>query len=53
MEDDAALSKLRRELALKVFQRTSAYDGTIKYLEGQVSDAPSWGIFPEFPPSLK
>lgn len=45
MGDDAAMTKLRRELALKVFQRTSAYDGAIaKYLEAQVNDEPDMGI---------
>ncbi len=39
MGDDSALTVLRRELALKVFQRTSAYDGAISaYLEKQVSE---------------
>lgn len=42
MDDAAALAKLRRELALKVFQRTAAYDGAIaKYLGGQVAEAPN------------
>ncbi len=36
--DGATLEILRKELALKVFQRTSAYDGAIaNYLENQVS----------------
>ena len=39
MGDEAATLKLRRELALKVFQRTAAYDGAIAtYLQDQVSD---------------
>jgi phosphoribosylaminoimidazolecarboxamide formyltransferase / IMP cyclohydrolase len=37
--DTAALHGLRRALALKVFQRTSAYDGAIaRYLEAQESE---------------
>lgn len=42
MEGDAdTLSALRRELALKVFQRTAAYDAAIaNYLENQVEPAP-------------
>jgi phosphoribosylaminoimidazolecarboxamide formyltransferase/IMP cyclohydrolase len=36
MESESALAALRRELALKVFQRTSAYDGAIAaYLQTQ------------------
>lgn len=35
---EESLSELRKELALKVFQRTSAYDGAIaQYLESQLS----------------
>ena len=53
MDDAAALLKLRRELALKVFQRTSAYDGAIsKYLEGQVKDAPELGDISGIPAEL-
>ena len=52
MGDDAALSNLRRELALKVFQRTSAYDGAIaKYLEGQVNE-PNLGDISGIPSEL-
>lgn len=42
MSDTSALSLLRRELALKVFQRTAAYDAAISsYLEGQAEvDSP-------------
>lgn len=37
MPDADALAKLRRELALKVFERTAAYEGAIaNYLQGQV-----------------
>ena len=52
MSDAAALTTLRRELALKVFQRTSAYDGAIaKYLEGQV-DEPNLGDISGIPAEL-
>ena len=50
--DDDALLALRRELALKVFQRTSAYDGAIsKYLESQ-ADAPDLGEIGGIPAKL-
>ncbi len=40
LADEAALTDLRRELALKVFERTAAYDGAIAaYLQGQVAGA--------------
>lgn len=53
MDDAVALSRLRRELALKVFQRTAAYDGAIaKYLEGQVSEAPDLGAISGIPSEL-
>jgi phosphoribosylaminoimidazolecarboxamide formyltransferase/IMP cyclohydrolase len=40
MPEAAALAALRRELALKVFERTAAYDGAIAaYLQAQVADA--------------
>ncbi|MGJ8649630.1 MAG: bifunctional phosphoribosylaminoimidazolecarboxamide formyltransferase/IMP cyclohydrolase [Opitutaceae bacterium] len=52
MGDDAALTQLRRELALKVFQRTSSYDGAIaKYLEGQVNE-PNLGDISGIPSQL-
>ena len=39
------LTLLRRKLALKVFQRTSSYDGAIAtYLEGQVSESANIGL---------
>lgn len=42
---DDALLELRRKLALKVFQRTSAYDGAIaQWLNGQLTE-PSEGTF--------
>lgn len=48
--DAAALAELRRRLALKVFQRTAAYDGAIaRYLERQPAepDLAALGGFPE------
>ncbi|MBC2594387.1 bifunctional phosphoribosylaminoimidazolecarboxamide formyltransferase/IMP cyclohydrolase [Ruficoccus amylovorans] len=40
-----ALTLLRRKLALKVFQRTSSYDGAIAaYLEGQVGESSALGL---------
>lgn len=54
MDDQAALTKLRRQLALKVFQRTSAYDGAIaKYLEGQVCDEPNLSELSGIPEELE
>jgi phosphoribosylaminoimidazolecarboxamide formyltransferase/IMP cyclohydrolase len=48
----APLSALRRRLALKVFQRTAAYDGAIaRYLESQASD-PDLDALAGFPPTL-
>ncbi len=53
MDDEAALTKLRRELALKVFQRTSAYDGAIsKYLENQLSEEPDLGEISGIPAQI-
>ncbi|MGB1127372.1 MAG: bifunctional phosphoribosylaminoimidazolecarboxamide formyltransferase/IMP cyclohydrolase [Opitutales bacterium] len=53
MDDEVALLKLRRELALKVFQRTSAYDGAIsKYLEAEVCEAPDLGEISGIPSEL-
>ncbi len=53
MEDETALDNLRRELALKVFQRTAAYDEAISdYLAGQVSDEPDLGAISGIPSSL-
>ncbi len=41
LRDPAALAALRRDLALKVFQRTAAYDAAIaNYLESQAEPAP-------------
>lgn len=54
MSDGAALAKLRRELALKVFQRTSSYDGAIaSYLSGEVGDEPDLAAISGIPSSLK
>ncbi|WP_269525335.1 bifunctional phosphoribosylaminoimidazolecarboxamide formyltransferase/IMP cyclohydrolase [Coraliomargarita parva] len=54
MDDEAALSQLRRELALKVFQRTSAYDGAIsQYLEKELqSDEPDLAEISGIPSKL-
>ncbi len=42
MGDEKALLAVRRELALKVFQRTAGYDGAIaRYLEGEISGGPN------------
>lgn len=42
MSDAPKLAGLRRELALKVFERTSSYDGAIaRYLKGEISGGPS------------
>src|SRR5690606_18662556 len=50
--DPANLSELRRKLALKVFQRTGAYDTAIaRYLEAQEA-APDLEALSGFPPSL-
>ncbi|MBL6919397.1 MAG: bifunctional phosphoribosylaminoimidazolecarboxamide formyltransferase/IMP cyclohydrolase [Puniceicoccaceae bacterium] len=54
MGDEAATLKLRRELALKVFQRTAAYDGAIAtYLQDQVSDEPRLEDISGIPSELK
>ena len=54
MDDEAALTTLRRELALKVFQRTSSYDGAIsKYLEGQLSTEPDLGEISGIPNEIE
>ncbi len=49
MGDDTAMRELRRQLALKVFQRTASYDAAIAhYLEAQATgpDLESLGGFP-------
>ncbi|MFU8849210.1 MAG: bifunctional phosphoribosylaminoimidazolecarboxamide formyltransferase/IMP cyclohydrolase [Opitutales bacterium] len=54
MEDEASLAKLRRELALKVFQRTAAYDGAIaQYLSGQIKDEPDMSAISGIPAELE
>ena len=54
MGDEAATQKLRRELALKVFQRTAAYDGAIAtYLKDQVSEEPRLEDISGIPSELK
>ena len=54
MGDEAATQKLRRELALKVFQRTAAYDGAIaSYLYDQVSEEPRLEDISGIPSDLK
>ena len=54
--EEAVLAKLRRELALKVFQHTSAYDGAIAtYLQEQIADqaeAPNLGDISGIPSEL-
>ena len=51
-DSDSSLA-LRRELALKVFKRTSNYDKAInEYLEGQVFDEPNMDSISGFPPEL-
>src|SRR5208283_3025694 len=52
MESPAALSGIRRRLALKVFQRTASYDAAIsRYLEAQLAE-PDLAAVAGFPPSL-
>jgi len=52
MESPAALPGIRRRLALKVFERTAAYDAAIaRYLEGQLSE-PDLDAMAGFPPAL-
>jgi len=52
LAEPAALAALRRKLALKVFQRTAAYDAAIAaYLESQ-ADAPDLAALGGFPEKL-
>lgn len=52
LNDESALSELRRKLALKVFQRTGRYDTAIaQYLEGQLAE-PDLAALSGFPDSL-
>jgi phosphoribosylaminoimidazolecarboxamide formyltransferase/IMP cyclohydrolase len=55
MHNADALVSLRRELALKVFERTAAYDGAIAtYLQGQVDSAePDLAVIAGVPARLK
>jgi len=53
MGDEGAIRVLRRQLALKVFQRTGSYDTAIsEYLAGQ-SDEPDMASLSGFPEKLK
>jgi phosphoribosylaminoimidazolecarboxamide formyltransferase/IMP cyclohydrolase len=54
MDDDSALEELRRELALKVFQRTASYDGAIAdYLAKEVKgDEPDLAAISGIPSQL-
>ncbi len=50
LDDEAKLAPLRRELALKVFQRTGAYDTAIAtYLAAQQAEAPDLAAMAGFP----
>ena len=52
MDDESSLISLRRELALKVFRRTSAYDQAIvQYLENQL-DEPDLNAISDIPSQL-
>jgi phosphoribosylaminoimidazolecarboxamide formyltransferase/IMP cyclohydrolase len=52
LDAPAALAELRRRLALKVFQRTAAYDAAIaRYLEGHLGE-PDLGVIAGFPATL-
>lgn len=55
MDNETALTSLRRELALKVFQRTASYDAAIaSYLKGQVKgDEPSLSDISGIPTELE
>lgn len=53
MKGDSGWSALRKELALKVFQRTSAYDGAISaYFESLSQDEPDLNEISGFPSIL-
>ena len=53
MENEPELLKLRKELALKVFQRTSSYDYAIsKYLEENSSEEPDLDSISGLPSSI-
>lgn len=54
MGDETALKNLRRELALKVFERTARYDAAIaQYLQGEVQVEPSLDDLSGFPANLQ
>ena len=54
MGDPAALSALRRELAVKVYARTSAYDGAITaFLAREMQEAPDLAAVAGFPPEYQ
>jgi phosphoribosylaminoimidazolecarboxamide formyltransferase/IMP cyclohydrolase len=51
--DDEALASVRRDLALKVFRRTSAYDRAIsEYLAAEAADGPSAEVLSGLPDEL-
>jgi len=53
MKSGEGLSSLRKELALKVFLKTSAYDGSIsEYLKSQYSSGPDLDEISGFPETL-
>lgn len=53
LKDESQLASLRRDLALKVFQRTASYDAAISaYLESN-ADEPDLAALSGFPQSLK
>ena len=53
MGDQSALRKLRQELALKVYQRTSSYDYAISsFLEKQLGDEPDLDAISGVPSSI-
>ena len=54
LNDDSSALELRKELALKVFRRTSVYDNAIsKYLESQISPEPDMDSISGFPRELR
>jgi phosphoribosylaminoimidazolecarboxamide formyltransferase/IMP cyclohydrolase len=52
MKDPAALTGLRRQLALKVFQRTGSYDTAIAAYLAQQAEAPDLAALSGFPEKL-
>ena len=54
LNDDSSALELRKELALKVFRRTSVYDNAISnYLESQISPEPDMDSISGFPRELR